>query len=273
MSFSLVSRTGKPITTVDEWRDELNKREQSKFVPGYSAYESARAWTEPNRIPAAIKALFRLPPLEGFRLERAVVEQKTWFDKYGGPRHHDLLLTARNAAGRVAVIGVESKVNEDFGGTLRGEHAAAVRKSVRDGYESKFPARLHDLSVALLGRDLAADNPFDPRDAELRYQLLSALAGTLVEADLARADVAMLLVHEFQTRFTKAAVEQRSSRRIQALLERFGREAAAELTLGQPIGPFKVGGGGAIPPGKTFYVAKVRSVVASPASGPDDARQ
>ena len=161
----------------------------------------------------------------------------------------------RNAAGRVAVIGVESKVNEDFGGTLRGEHAAAVRKGVRDGYESKFPARLHDLSVALLGRDLAADNPLDPRDAELRYQLLSALAGTLVEADLARADVAMLLVHELQTRFTKAAVEQRSSRRIQALLERFGREAAAGLTLGQPIGPFKVGGGGAIPPGKTVYVA------------------
>lgn len=65
ISFSLVSRTGKPITTVDEWRDELNKREQSKFVPGYSAYETARAWTEPNRVPAEIKALFRLPPLEG----------------------------------------------------------------------------------------------------------------------------------------------------------------------------------------------------------------
>jgi hypothetical protein len=22
-----------------------------KFVPGYSAYETARAWTEPNRVP------------------------------------------------------------------------------------------------------------------------------------------------------------------------------------------------------------------------------
>jgi hypothetical protein len=111
--FELVSRSGKPITTIDDWFCELNKREQKKFVPGYSAYETARAWTEPNRIPEATAALFELPPLEGFKLERAVVEAKTWFDKFGGPRHHDLLLTARSEEGHAAVVGVESKVNED----------------------------------------------------------------------------------------------------------------------------------------------------------------
>jgi hypothetical protein len=161
----------------------------------------------------------------------------------------------------VAVIGVESKVNEDFGATLAEEHARAVTWGVRDGYQSKFPARLHGLSVALLGRDLRPEEPYDPRDKDLRYQLLSALAGTLVEADVARAEHAVLLVHEFQTPFTKAAAEKRSSRRIEEVLSRFGREPAEHLTIGQALGPFRVPGGGKIPLGKTFYVAKVRTVV------------
>jgi hypothetical protein len=49
--FELISRNGRAIATIDEWRNELDKREQMKFVPGYSAYETARAWTEPNRVP------------------------------------------------------------------------------------------------------------------------------------------------------------------------------------------------------------------------------
>src|SRR5262245_39694060 len=73
-SFELVSRNGKPITEIDEWRDGLNKREQEKFVSFCSAYETARAWTEPNRGPGEVAALFARPPLKGFHLERAVVE-------------------------------------------------------------------------------------------------------------------------------------------------------------------------------------------------------
>ena len=159
----------------------------------------------------------------------------------------------------MAVIGVESKVNEDFGGTLAGEHARAVAQGLRKGYESNFPARLHDLSVALLGRDLPPEEPYDPRDKDLRYQLLSALAGTLVEADVARADHAVLLVHEFQTQFTKPGTATRSSHRIEEFLSRFGREQSGQLRLDRPLGPFKVPGGGKIPVGRTFYVAKVRT--------------
>ena len=64
-AFELVSRNGKPITSIDEWRNELDRREQAKFVPGFSAYETARAWTEPNRVPAEVAALFAEPPLRG----------------------------------------------------------------------------------------------------------------------------------------------------------------------------------------------------------------
>jgi hypothetical protein len=260
-SFKLVSRNGKPIATIEEWRDELNKRELAKFVPFYSAYETARAWTEPNRVPPVVAALFERPPLAGFQLERAIVEQRTSFDEYGGPRHHDLLLVARADKGRVATVGIESKVNEDFGGTLKGEHDRAVAKGLRDGYVSDMPKRLHALSATLLNRDLAPEQPYDPRDVDLRYQLLTALAGTLVEAALAYADVAMVLVHEFQTPLSKPGVAQRSSGRIQELLKRFGRQPTDELPPGQPLGQFKVRGGGKIPAGKAFYVAKVHTVV------------
>jgi hypothetical protein len=261
-AFDLVSRNGKPITTIEEWCAELNEREKGKFVPFYSAYETARAWTEPNRIPPAVADLFTREPLTGFCLRRAVVEAKTWFDAYGGPRHHDLLLTARHEQDdRVAVIGIESKVNEDFGGTLNGECKAAVAKGERGGYESKFPARLHELSFSLLNRNLPPGEPYHPEDARLRYQLLSALAGTLVEADIAHADVAMVLVHEFQTPVSKPGVEKRSSSRIEELLRRSGRAQTDELPLGKPLGPFTVRGGGKIPTGNGFYIAKVRTVV------------
>jgi hypothetical protein len=40
IGFELISRNSKAITTIDEWRNELNKLEQMKFVPGYSAYET-----------------------------------------------------------------------------------------------------------------------------------------------------------------------------------------------------------------------------------------
>lgn len=260
--FDLISRNGQPITTIEGWRDELNERERKKFVRFFSAYETARAWTQPNRVPAEIGQLFTLAPLEGFRLERAVVEARTWFDEYGGPRYHDLLLQARHeTSGRVAVIGIESKVNEDFGGTIKSEHTRAVARGDRDGYASNMPKRLHGLSVALLNRDLAPEQPYDPRDAELRYQLLSALAGTLVEADVADAAVAVLLVHEFQTPLSKSGVAERSASRIQELLTRFGRALTDQLPVGRPLGPFQVRGGGKIPAGGAFYIAKVRTVV------------
>jgi hypothetical protein len=78
---------------------------------------------------------------------------------------------------------------------------------------------------------------------------------------VARAAVALLLVHEFVTPFSKAGIAQRSSSRILELIRRFGYERPDTLPLGQPLGPFCVPGGGKIPVGMTFYVAKVCTVV------------
>jgi hypothetical protein len=260
--FDLVSRDGKPITTIAEWRNGLNKREQGKFCPGRSAYETARAWTEPTRIPAEVGALLDQPPLAGYRLERAVVEATTRFDTYGTPRHHDILLTLRHeAANSVIVVGVEAKVNEDFARTLAEENARALGRGTKGGYTTKMPARLHDLSTALLGRDLPLGQPYATSDSTLRYQLLSALAGTLVEAHKCNATTAVVVVHEFQTSLSKTGIDKRSSERIKSLLERLGAPVVGDLPLGQMLGPYTVPGGGKIPADKPFYIAKVRTIV------------
>lgn len=264
-AFDLVSRADKPITTISEWREGLNERERKKFCPGRSAYETARAWTEPTRIPDQLAALLQQPPLVGLRLKRAIVEAKTWFDTYGTPRHHDLLLILEDKEGkRSAVIGVESKVNEDFAGTLAQENSWALLRAEAGGYVTQMPARLHALSEALLGRQLPPDDPYDPDDSTLRYQLLSALAGTLVEACKWDAEAAVVLVHEFETSLSKEGVDTRSSRRIQALLDRLGAPSAEDLPLGQLIGPLTVPGGGKIPGNKPVYIAKLHTIV------PDD---
>ncbi len=269
--FDLESNKGNPIATIAEWCAALNDRERTKFKPGYSAYETAAAWAGPV-VPEAFATVLAQTPLTVYRLRRVVVEATTRFDDFGEPRHHDLLATLRNNAGREAVVGIESKVNEDLGTSLTKELDRARNRAKRlndkaraEGrparHTTKMPERLRELSTALLGRDPPTGHPFVPEDADLAYQLLTALAGTLVEAARPEVDLAVLLVHEFHTSRSDPRVDARSSGRIQDLLTRFGRESAAPIPINRLLGPYHVLGGGRIPADKPFYVAKARTIV------------
>jgi hypothetical protein len=107
----------------------------------------------------------------------------------------DLVLRALNSAGEPVVVCVEAKAGEPLGATVV-EQAAAAKKAAKKAKEanksSNASARLSDLVGSLCG--CSAD---DPRVAKLRYQLLTAWAGTLAEAD--GAAHAVMAVHEFRT--------------------------------------------------------------------------
>ena len=71
-----------------------------------------------------------------------------------------------------------------------------------------FPRRLGWLTRSLLGLRAFEDDKLiviSPAVAELPYQLLSAIAGTLIEAELQKACKAVLVIHEFRTVKTKDA--------------------------------------------------------------------
>ena len=110
------------------------------------------------------------------------------------------------------VVGVEGKADESFDRALdawlarrrRGSPATQARSaSIASRARSSVP-RLHK----------------DPLLGTLRYQLLSALAGTLADAREGGATTAVLLVHEFDTDKTIERLHARNAADLDAFVGR-----------------------------------------------------
>src|SRR4051794_34419258 len=115
-------------------------------------------------------------------------------------------------AGEV-IVSVEAKADETFGETI-GEYRAAANARRERGEGTKAPERLEGLLAALVPPGASAPD-------SLRYQLFSATAGALAEAQGARA--AVVVIHEFVTPATSPAKRKANSADLRAfLMELFG---------------------------------------------------
>jgi len=137
------------------------------IAEGRSAVEMCRAWMQNDAVDRVTALLSRDAGYGDVALERGVVEKPTQFDDNPrGPRHHDLLVTATGATGRI-VIGVEGKADEPFGDPLE-DH---IRKALQGSPASGTPKRVDGLTTAFFGATLATD----PSLGTLRYQLRTDL--------------------------------------------------------------------------------------------------
>ncbi len=168
------------------WLDHIDPKNHQ---PGTSAPTLALAWSGPLDL---LGALGTVPELANLSVESVTAEAKTTFDTHGGNvRNHDLVLRAATAAGGSVVVCVEAKAGEDLGNQLLKQRMRA-QKALADNPRSNALQRLDDL----LGR-LCRYPPDDARTQALQYQLLTAWAGTLADAD--GYDHAVLALHEFRT--------------------------------------------------------------------------
>jgi hypothetical protein len=253
---------GFEITTVDEWLEHAPPKSREKhWKDGRSAKELARAWTGES-MPEDVLGLLRgRPEFEGFQPELALAEHRTRFDRFGGEaRNHDLVLigTARDER---LVVGVEAKADEEFGSHCVGPYVERQRRTKPD---SQVPQRADLLCRALFGRPLTTDGGADPQLSALRYQLLTALAGTAMEALIQQASRALLLVHEFVADWATTPTRLDANRR--ALLDFVaalgGVDASVMPADGADswiIGPIGLPGGDFVPSGLPMYVAKLRT--------------
>ena len=92
-----------------------------------------------------------------------------------------------------AVVCVEAKAGEDLGTTIAAQRVEAERAKAANP-RSNATARLD----GLLRRFVSPDHPPEETD-RLRYQLLTALAGTIAEASAIGAAHAVLMLHDFRT--------------------------------------------------------------------------
>jgi hypothetical protein len=186
-SFPIHSRDGEhPIRLLPDWEMFAGPVSRDQWARGYSALELARAWLEHEPLRDLRTILDLIPELSSFRAERGVPEAKSSFHPYRGPRTHDLLVIGDAVGGRT-VLAIEGKVNERFGQTLYQYRAAANRL-----------LKTNPCTKALARWKLPVDEAEHER-VKLRYQLFSAVAGTVAAGTKEHAAVAVFCVHELET--------------------------------------------------------------------------
>ena len=114
----MISKNGKPLEDLDNWRDLAGPKHKNQWQPGRSAMEAARAWIElaPESLPTEIlEALLSHEDLGQIVEWSAEPEARISFDSFGGePANLDLMVQARDGTGSL-VIAVEAKADEPFG--------------------------------------------------------------------------------------------------------------------------------------------------------------
>jgi hypothetical protein len=229
----IVNRHGEPIHSVDEWGLLAKPASVIHWQDSRSAKELAKAWTDGSGPAVLAKLLARDALTADLRITKATAEAQTAFDSLpGGRRNHDLLIEAEGTGGPT-IIGLEGKADETFGQTIKAYARAAEKKSER-GEPTNAPQRLKGLLADLAATTLEAR----PELGKLRYQLFSAVAGTLAAAK--PGSQAAFVVHEFKTPKTTAAKRNSNATAIAAFVrDIFG----AVVPAGESwwlVGPFNV---------------------------------
>lgn len=243
------SQGGRAIHSLNDWLTYAPPaKKDMHWKDERSAKELAKAWMTNNnaQVPIDISdCLLTQACTADFEPEWAIPEYETKLDRLkGSGRIHDIIIVG-NAAGRKTLISIEAKVDESFGPIV----ADYVAKSRKKNARSQVPKRIKDLSTALFGlKDTG----------ELRYQLMHATAGTLIEAKHQSADQAVFIVHEFVPFGETTKKAKQNEEALQKFVELL---AGIPLTSSQLIGPIFVPGNENIPNHIPLYIGKVQTVL------------
>jgi hypothetical protein len=236
------------IRSVEDWfRYAPPKMGELHWKDKRSAKELARCWFR-NRAPNPPDELVELLDAKfatGITFDEAEPECVVELDNFAGEHRNCDLVVLCNAGAKRMVINIEAKADEPFGDVI-GEYLD--RKT---GSRSNVPARIKQLSEALFGREP------DEAIRKLRYQLLHAAAATLIEARDSRAEMGILLVHEFRSaRLNRDKLTQNTSD-WGNFVHAFPELAAARIAENEILGPVSVRGGGRVPNSVPLYLGKL----------------
>ena len=218
-------------------------RKLKHWKEGRSAFELARIWTA-NGEPAVPSELAELlnshDAVRGTVIRSGITEHETQLPPgKHGPRCHDLALFAEQGQSAVTIC-VEAKADEPFGATVADELRNSAKRPV-----TAFPLRLDWLTRSLLGLPAfkgEGHNAVSDQIRNLPYQLLTATAGALLEAENQHSAKAILVIHEFRTSETEdekmESNAEKLNRFLRLLLQQNGAaDVNLQLRCGQLMGP------------------------------------
>jgi hypothetical protein len=220
-----IESNGKNIICVDDWKRFAPPKSHKHWKKGRSAYELAKAWCgeEGPAMPMVIRAhLDSRQETRDLTIEKVFPELKISFDRNGGePRNADLAFVGNNASHKAAGT-IEAKADEAFGLTIAKTLADAIERKLTNPH-SRGIQRVEELVQSLFRRRLKGH----PHVADLRYQLLTAAAGTLAYAVKESVSIAVLILHEFVTEETNDDNLARNDRDYRDFVYRLGGTSAS----------------------------------------------
>ena len=237
------------LISIDDWHRFAAPKRDIHWKDGRSAKENARAWIEaaPDLQPDIARTLAACSGIGTLRQWHAEPEARVPIDGFRGEQPNiDLLLVAEDDRGPI-VIAVEAKADEPFGDVLSDQYRKA-RDAHAANPRSKRVARIEAL-LARFDLDMKLRHV-----AQLRYQLLTATAAALAEAERRASERAIVIAHEFVTSLTVKERRERNAADLDRFLSAvFGRQV--HLALGAVAGPIPLKGS------PTVYVGKAQTVI------------
>lgn len=235
-----IHKSGHTIANLADWEKLAGPKIASQWVEGRSAYEVANAWCGPQgpAVPVDFRRMLDLrKETAGLVIDEVLPEHRIRFDNNAGePRNADLAIIGRVGRSKVAIT-VEAKADEPFAATVASTFSTAVERGL--GFpRSRGVQRIEHLGQALFSRRLKGQ----PSVGNLRYQLLTAVAGTLAFAREQHAAIAVLVVHEFVTDKTSDERHFENAKDFAAFLHRLGGQPLLADELIGIHGPFSIPG-------------------------------
>ncbi|MDT8369100.1 MAG: hypothetical protein RQ745_07820 [Longimicrobiales bacterium] len=248
------------LSTLEQWEKYAEPKRAVQWQDYRSAKECARRWLErddPARIPVELERILTAHPDFGVIREwEAEPEALVAFDEYDGPANIDVLVSARDDTGAFTMA-IEAKADETFGPLVERALSDALERRLENP-RSRGLARVEELAERLLGPVKKGQ----PRLHTIRYQLMTATAAALAEANRRGASRAVVMVHEFDTPRTEPEKHKKNARDLVRYLKRLDVEDAERVLEGELAGPIEVSGGTEIGRGVPLYVGKATTPIA-----------
>lgn len=263
----LISKGSAPIRSIEDWYSHAPPRGKERhWRDGRSAKECARAWFDASSngtVPIELAALLDShTELAGARVASITPEHRVYFDQLPGePRNSDVVGIATHPDGTIA-FSVEAKADESFDKLITSILKSAA-KSIAVDENTNIVRRIQDLARSLL----PTWRKGLPHLGELRYQLLTSVAGALQHALDSKATRALLIVHEFVNPKLSTKKLDANAADFDRFVARLTDGRTTQLQVGVVVGPIQV------PADPLFqrqscpalYIGKARRLVPAPA--------
>lgn len=251
-----IVKKGTIITSLCEWKTLAGPKKKNQWKEGRSAMEAARAWLEgkgKTLPPEVLSALGGHQAFGSIQSWQAEPEAKLRFDTFAGEtRNSDLIVYAKDSHGSF-LIAVEAKADEPFSETVSEIMTAALERYLKNN-RSNAVTRVEQLTRAILG---PREKKGEPSVGEIRYQLLTACAGALCEAERCSSSRALMLIHEFITNKTNDNKHLQNAEDLNKFVKRISHGVLSSVQDGKIYGPFVVPGTPILTTRVELFIGKV----------------